>query len=128
MKLLLRRPRVPASWRRRRVWVPAVVIVAALTVAGLVVFGRSADNSIWNQPATPISDVLNRADHGEIASAPIIGRRLGRTDEGGRKSWTGGKDSSLCFATAQHRSVPALACRRRRGERAVLLDERLRLR
>src|SRR5207302_161277 len=103
MKLLLRRPRVPASWRRRRVWVPAVVIVAALTVAGLVVFGRSADNSIWNQPATPISDVLNRADHGEIASATIIGQRLVLTDQAGRKSWTVEKDSSMSVTEEQLR-------------------------
>ena len=103
MKLLLRRPRVPASWRRRRVWVPAVVIVAALTVAGLVVFGRSADNSIWNQPATPISDVLNRADHGEIASATIIGQRLVLTDQAGRKSWTVEKDSSMSATEEQLR-------------------------
>ncbi len=53
MKRLPRRPRIPAGWRRRRVWGPAVVVAATVLVAGLVGFGRSGDNSVWNQPRQP---------------------------------------------------------------------------
>ncbi len=103
MKLLHRRPRVPTGWRRRRVWVPAAVVAATLLVGGLVVLGRSADNVVWNQPATPISDVLNRADHGDIASATIIGQRLVLTDQAGRKFWSVEKDSSMSTTEEQLR-------------------------
>ena len=95
MKTFFGRFRVPSGLRRRRVVVPALTLLALLIVAGVWFVGHSGANSVWNQPSVPISDVLDRADHGEIATASISGQRILLTDSAGRQSWTIEKESSM---------------------------------
>src|SRR5947209_11465306 len=95
MKMPFRRLSVPSGLRQKRVTVPALVMLAGALIAGLWVLGHSGGNSVWNQPSTPISDVLNRVDQGQIASASINGQRILVTDTSGQQSWTIEKDASM---------------------------------
>ena len=95
MKTFFRRPSVPAGLRQKRVVVPALVLVAVLLLGGLWFLGHSGSNSIWNQPSTPISEVLDRVDHGDIVGATISGQRILLTDTAGRQLWTIEKESSM---------------------------------
>ena len=95
MKTFFRRLSVPAGLRKKRVVVPALVLASVLLVGGLWYVGHSGANSIWNQPSTPISDVLDRVDHGEIVGATITGQRILLTDTAGRQLWTIEKESSM---------------------------------
>ena len=95
MKTLFRRPSVPDGLRQKRVVVPALALAGVLLLGGLWFLGHSGANSVWNTPSTPISDVLDRVDHGEIATATINGQRILLTDTAGRQSWTVEKDASM---------------------------------
>jgi cell division protease FtsH len=81
--------------RRKPIAIPAVVLLAAAIIAGLWFIGHTGSNSIWNQPSTPISDVLDRVDQGQIASASITGQRILVTDTSGHQSWTIEKESAM---------------------------------
>jgi cell division protease FtsH len=95
MKTLLKRFRVPAGLRRKRVIVPTVTVLGILALGGLWFLGHSGANSVWNQPSVPISEVLDRVDRGDIASASITGQRILLMDSVGRQSWTIEKESSM---------------------------------
>ena len=95
MKTFFRRPSVPEGLRQKRVVVPALALAGVLLLGGLWFLGHSGANSVWNTPQTPISDVLDRVDHGEIATATISGQRILLTDTAGRQSWTIEKDASM---------------------------------
>src|SRR5207237_5193081 len=64
-------------------------------IGGLWVLGHSGANSVCNQPSVPISDVLDRVDRGQVATASISGQRILLTDSAGRQSWTIEKESSM---------------------------------
>ena len=95
MNAFFGRLRVPSSLRRKRVTIPALVVLGFAVIGGLWFLGRTSGNSVWNQPSTPISDVLNRADRGEIASASITGQRILVTDTAGHQSWTIEKEAAM---------------------------------
>jgi cell division protease FtsH len=95
MKTFFRRLSIPAGLRTRRVVVPALALVGVLLLGGLWFLGHSGINSVWNQPQTPISDVLDRVDRGDIVAATISGQRILLTDTAGRQSWTIEKESSM---------------------------------
>jgi cell division protease FtsH len=95
MKSRLRRLRLSSILGRRRVSIPLVILLSAAVIAGLWILGHSGSNAVWNQSPTPISDVLNRVDRGEIASASITGQRILLTDTSGRQSWTIEKDAAM---------------------------------
>ena len=104
MKRFLRRPSVPASLRRKRVVVPAVAVLGVLLLSGLWLLGHSGENSVWNKPSTPISDVLDRVDRGDIVAATISGQRILLTDSAGRQSWTIEKETSMASTEQYLRS------------------------
>ncbi len=95
MKTFFRRPSVAPGLRKKRVVVPALALVGALLLGGLWFLGHSGANSVWNQPSVPISDVLDRVDHGDIVGATISGQRILLTDTAGRQSWTIEKETSM---------------------------------
>jgi cell division protease FtsH len=95
MKAFFGRLRVPSGLRRKRVTIPALVVLSIAAIGGLWLLGHSGENSVWNQPSTPISDVLDRVDRGQIASASITGQRILVTDTAGHQSWTIEKDSAM---------------------------------
>ena len=95
MKTFFRRLSVPPGLRKKRVVVPALALVGMLLLGGLWFLGHSGANSVWNQPSVPISDVLDRVDHGDIVAATISGQRILLTDTAGRQSWTIEKESSM---------------------------------
>jgi cell division protease FtsH len=95
MNSLFRRIRVPSALRRRRFTIPAVVFVGALLLGGLWFLGHSGSNAVWNQPQTPISDVLDRVGRGDVSSASITGQRIVLTDKSGQQSWTIEKDAAM---------------------------------
>ncbi|TMC66614.1 MAG: ATP-dependent zinc metalloprotease FtsH [Chloroflexota bacterium] len=95
MKTFFKRLSVPAGLRRKRVVVPALALAGALLLGGLWFLGHAGANSVWNQPSVPISDVLDRVDHGDILGATISGQRILLTDTAGRQSWTIEKESSM---------------------------------
>ena len=95
MKTFFKRLSVPAGLRRKRVVVPALALAGALLLGGLWFLGHAGANSVWNQPSVPISDVLDRVDHGDIVGATISGQRILLTDTAGRQSWTIEKESSM---------------------------------
>ena len=95
MKTFFRRLSVPPGLRKKRVVVPALALVGMLLFGGLWFLGHSGANSVWNQPSVPISDVLDRVDHGDIVGATISGQRILLTDTAGRQSWTIEKESSM---------------------------------
>jgi cell division protease FtsH len=104
MKTFFRRPSVPDGLRQKRVIVPALALAGVLLLGGLWFLGHSGANSVWNTPQTPISDVLDRVDHGEIATATISGQRILLTDTAGRQSWTVEKDASMATTEEYLRS------------------------
>jgi cell division protease FtsH len=79
--------RIPAALRRRRFAIPAALISCVLVVGGLYLISRSL-NPVLSQPPTPISALLDRADHHELASAVIQGQRIIFTDRQGRSFWS----------------------------------------
>jgi len=95
MKTFFHRLSIPAGLRRKRVVVPALAIAGALLLGGLWFLGHAGANSVWNQPSVPISDVLDRVDHGDIVGATISGQRILLTDTAGRQSWTREKELSM---------------------------------
>jgi cell division protease FtsH len=95
MKTLFRRLRVPSGMRRKQVVIPAVAVLSLALLGGLWFLGHSGSNSVWNQPSTPISDVLDRVDRGEISSASINGQRILVTDVSGQQAWTIEKESAM---------------------------------
>ena len=95
MKTFFQRLSVPTGLRRKRVVVPALAIAGALLLGGLWLLGHAGANSVWNQSSVPISDVLDRVDHGDIVGATISGQRILLTDIAGRQSWTIEKESSM---------------------------------
>jgi cell division protease FtsH len=95
MKTFFRRLSVAPRLRKKRVVVPALALVGALLLGGLWFLGHSGANSVWNQPSVPISDVLDRVDHGDIVGATISGQRILLTDTAGRQSWTIEKETSM---------------------------------
>jgi len=95
MKTFFRRLSVPTGLRRKRVVVPAIALGGVLLLGGLWFLGHSGANSVWNQPSVPISDVLDRVDHGDIVVATISGQRILLTDTAGRQSWTIEKETSM---------------------------------
>jgi cell division protease FtsH len=95
MKTFFRRFSGAAGLRKKRVVVPVLAVVGALLLGGLWFVGHSGSNSVWNTPSTPISDVLDRVDRGDIVTATINGQRILLTDTAGRQSWTIEKESSM---------------------------------
>ena len=95
MKAFFRRLRVPSGLRRKWVVVPAVAVLAVCLLGGLWFLGHSGSNSVWNQPSVPISDIFNRVDNGQIASASITGQRILIIDTAGHQSWTIEKESTM---------------------------------
>ena len=91
----LRRFPVPSFLRRRRIAIPAMILLGVALISGLWFLGHSASNSVWNQPGTPISVVLDRAAKGEVTSASISGQRILVTDRRGQQSWTIEKDAAM---------------------------------
>src|SRR5712691_8679000 len=95
MKTFFRRFSGAAGLRKKRVVVPVLAVVGVLFLGGLWFVGHSGSNSVWNTPSTPISDVLDRVDRGDIVTATINGQRILLTDTAGRQSWTIEKESSM---------------------------------
>src|SRR5438309_1707776 len=95
MKAFFRRFRIPAGLRRKWVMVPTIAVLAVALLGGLWFLGHTGSNSVWNQPSVPISDVLDRVDNGQIASASISGQRILVTDAAGHQSWTIEKESTM---------------------------------
>ena len=95
MKTFFRRFSGAGGLRKKRVVVPVLAVVGALLLGGLWFVGHSGSNSVWNTPSTPISDVLDRVDRGDIVTATINGQRILLTDTAGRQSWTIEKESSM---------------------------------
>jgi len=95
MKTFFRRFSGAAGLRKKRVVVPVLAVVGVLLLGGLWFVGHSGSNSVWNTPSTPISDVLDRVDRGDIVTATINGQRILLTDTAGRQSWTIEKESSM---------------------------------
>ena len=95
MKAFFGRLRVPAGLRRKWVVMPAGTVLAVALLGGLWFLGHTGSNSVWNQPQVAISDVLNRVDNGQIATASITGQRIVVTDTSGRQSWTIEKESNM---------------------------------
>jgi cell division protease FtsH len=95
MKMPVRRFSVRSAMGKKRVAIPSFVVLAAALIAALWFLGHSSNNSVWNQPSTPISDVLNQVDQGRIASASISGQRILLTDTSGRQFWTIEKDATM---------------------------------
>src|SRR5260370_42350636 len=86
MKTFFRRQSVPAGLRRKWVVVPALTVLAVLIATGLWVLGPSGANSVWNQPIVAIRHLLDRVDHGQIATASSGGERIGASESPGRRS------------------------------------------
>src|SRR5256712_7966542 len=87
--------------RKRRVVVPMLAVLGMLLLGGLWLVVHSGSNPVWTTPSTPISDVLDRVDRGDIVTATINGQRILLTDTAGRQSWTIEKESSM-GATEQY--------------------------
>ncbi|TMD05880.1 MAG: ATP-dependent zinc metalloprotease FtsH [Chloroflexi bacterium] len=71
--------------------------VAATALAFVIATATGSTRSIWNQPQTPIGDVLNRVDAGQVKSAVITGERVVLTDRKGATFWTQ-KESGTAIA------------------------------
>jgi cell division protease FtsH len=74
--------------RQRQVMIPAVALLTLLIVAATWIGAHTADNAVWAQPPTPISEVLNQAEQGQIVSATIQGQRILLEDRQGHRFWT----------------------------------------
>src|SRR2546430_580539 len=83
MKTFFRRLALPAGLRRKWVVMPALGVLVLAIIGGLWFLGHSGANSVWNQPSVPISDVLDRVDRGQIATASISGQRILLSDSWG---------------------------------------------
>ena len=95
MKTFFRRFDIAVQVRRKRVLVPALAAIAILVFGGMWYASHSGPNAVLNQPATPISVVLDRADAGALAAANISGQRIIVTDKAGQRSWTIEKESAM---------------------------------
>jgi cell division protease FtsH len=71
--------------------------VAATALAFVIATATGSTRSVWNQPQTPIGDVLNRVDAGQVKSAVITGERVVLTDRSGATFWTQ-KESGTAIA------------------------------
>ncbi len=71
--------------------------VAATALAFVIATATGSTRSVWNQPQTPIGDVLNRVDAGQVKSAVITGERVVLTDRNGATFWTQ-KESGTAIA------------------------------
>ena len=101
MKTFLSRFMVTDRLRRKRVVIPTLLVGAAVVIGSMWYSSHSGANAVLNQPGTPISVVLDRADGGELAAASISGQRIIVIDKNGRRSWTNEKESAMA-ATEQH--------------------------
>jgi cell division protease FtsH len=70
-------------------------LLAAILAWGL---GRTGLNSVWSQPAVPISEIFDRAERGDLATASITGQRILLTDRAGNQFWSVEKESSMAAA------------------------------
>jgi cell division protease FtsH len=95
MKTFFQRLSVPGGLRKKRVVIPVLAVLGVLLLSGLWFLGHSGTNSVWNTPSTPISDVLDRVDRGDIVAATISGQRILLTDTAGHQSWTIEKETSM---------------------------------
>src|SRR5256886_13781397 len=95
MKTFFRRLTLPAGLRRKWVVMPALGVLVLAIIGGLWFLGHSGANSVSNQPSVPISDVLDRVDRGQIATASISGQRILLTGSARRQTWTIEKESSM---------------------------------
>ncbi len=97
MKLFHRRPKSPGRLPGWRMGVAVVAgAVAATTLAFVLAMATGSTQSVWSQPQTPIGDVLNRVDAGQVKSAVITGDRVLR-DRTGATFWTQ-KESGTAIA------------------------------
>jgi cell division protease FtsH len=71
--------------------------LAATALAFVIATATGSTRSVWNQPQTPIGDVLNRVDAGQVKSAVITGERVVLTDRNGATFWTQ-KESGTAIA------------------------------
>jgi len=71
--------------------------VAATALVFIIATVTGSTRSVWNQPQTPIGDVLNRVDAGQVKSAVITGERVVLTDRNGATFWTQ-KESGTAIA------------------------------
>src|SRR6266550_1619293 len=101
MKTFFRRLTLPAALRRKWVVMPALGVLVLAIIGGLWFLGHAGANTVWNQPSVPISDVLDRVDRGQIATASISGQRILLTDSSCKESATTEKESSM-GATEQY--------------------------
>jgi cell division protease FtsH len=74
--------------RRTRVAVPLAALATLLIVIAGWFAAHSPDNQVWGQQPIAISEVLNRAEQGQIASAVIQGQRIVLTDQRGNRAWS----------------------------------------
>ena len=99
MKLFRRRqPPAPGRLPGWRIGLAvAAGAVAATALAFVIATAAGSTRSVWNQPQTPIGDVLNRVDAGQVKSAVITGERVVLTDRAGATFWTQ-KESGTAIA------------------------------
>jgi cell division protease FtsH len=99
MKLFRRRqPPAPGRLPGWRIGLAvAAGAVAATALAFVIATATGSTRSVWNQPQTPIGDVLNRVDAGQVKSAVITGERVVLTDRAGATFWTQ-KESGTAIA------------------------------
>jgi len=99
MKLFRRRqPPAPGRLPGWRIGLAvAAGAVAATALAFVIATAAGSTRSVWNQPQTPIGDVLNRVDAGLVKSAVITGERVVLTDRAGATFWTQ-KESGTAIA------------------------------
>jgi len=71
--------------------------VAATALAFVIATATGSTQSVWMKPQTPIGDVLNRVDAGQVKSAVITGERVVLTDRNGATFWTQ-KESGTAIA------------------------------
>jgi cell division protease FtsH len=99
MKLFRRRrPTAPGRLTGWRIGLAvAAGAVAATALAFVIATATGSTRSVWSQPQTPIGDVLNRVDAGQVKSAVITGERVVLTDRNGAIFWTQ-KESGTAIA------------------------------
>jgi cell division protease FtsH len=99
MKLFRRRqPPAPGRLPGWRIGLAvAAGAVAATALAFVIATAAGSTRSVWMKPQTPIGDVLNRVDAGQVKSAVITGERVVLTDRAGATFWTQ-KESGTAIA------------------------------
>jgi cell division protease FtsH len=99
MKLFRRRqPPAPGRLPGWRIGLAvAAGAVAATALAFVIATATGSTRSVWMKPQTPIGDVLNRVDAGQVKSAVITGERVVLTDRTGATFWTQ-KESGTAIA------------------------------